>query len=112
MDTVWLYGSWILNFVPVWAWITIVIVVAVLTYQIWLPIWTILPKPVKILIGAVAGAIGFYLGGRYKGAKDERDVAKQRDAQAVQKRSEKNDEIKNLPDTDVDKRLNKWMRDR
>jgi|GEM_PF-2742585 len=107
MDTL----SWAFNFIPWWAWLVAAIIAAVLTYQFWLPIWAVLPRPVKVLLAAIAAVLTAYVAGRNKGSKDERDRRAKADANAIQNRKDVDDEVRNLPADDLDRRLDKWMRD-
>lgn len=102
--------SWLIDQVPLWVWVAAVIIALVLTYQFWLPVWTLLPKPVKIALGAIGGALALWLGGRYKGAKDERDMQARRDAQAVETRNKVDSEVRNMSDQQVNDRIKKWTR--
>ena len=103
--------SWAFNFVPWWMWPVGLLVAAIVTWQFWAPIWALLPRPVKVALAAVGAVSVAYIAGRNRGSKDERDQRAKKDARAVQTRKETDDEVRNLPDADVDRRLDKWMRD-
>lgn len=103
--------SWAFNFVPWWAWVVAFIITTTLTWQFWAPIWAVLPTPGKVALAAIGAALVAYIAGRNRGSKDERDQRAKKDAHAVQTRKEIDDEIRNLPDADVDRGLDKWMRD-
>lgn len=107
MDTL----SYAFNYVPWWVWLVAAIIAAVLTYQFWLPIWAMLPRPVKVLVAAIAAVLTAYVAGRNKGSKDERDRRAKADAHAIQNRKDVDDEVRNLPTDDLDRRLDRWMRD-
>jgi hypothetical protein len=103
--------SYAFNFVPWWVWLIALIVAAGFTYQFWVPIWAITPKPVKIALAAIAAVLTAYVAGRNRGSKDERDRRAKADANAIQNRKDVDDEVRNLPADDLDRRLDKWMRD-
>lgn len=105
----WLW-NWIINSIPLWVWIALVGGLAVVTYSVWGPIWAMLPTKVKAVLIFIATLGGAYLAGRYKGAHDERALAAKRNAEALQKRQEVEDEVRKLPESEVDKRLDKWTR--
>lgn len=103
--------SWAFNFVPWWVWLIAVLVAAGFTYQFWMPIWLALPKWLKGLILGTGALLAAYVAGRNRGSKDERDQRAKADARAIQTRKETDDEVRNAPAADVDRRLGKWMRD-
>lgn len=103
--------SWAFNFVPWWVWVVAVIIIAIITYQFWMPIWLALPKWLKGLIIGAAALFTAYVAGRNRGSKDERDQRAKADARAVQTRKETDDEIRNASAADIDRRLDGWMRD-
>jgi hypothetical protein len=103
--------SWAFNFVPWWVWLIAVLVAAGFTYQFWMPIWLALPKWLKGPILGTGALLAAYVVGRNRGSKDERDQRAKADARAIQTRKETDDEVRNAPAADVDRRLGKWMRD-
>jgi hypothetical protein len=102
--------SWAFNYVPWWVWVVAVIVAAIFTYQFWMPIWMALPKWLKGLILGSETLFTAYVAGRNRGSKDERDQRAKADARAVHPK-ETDNEIRNAPAADVDRRLDGWMRD-
>jgi hypothetical protein len=71
----------------------------------------LLPRSMKVAPTAVVAVLVAYIAGRNRGSKDERVHRAKKDARAVQTRKETDNEVRNLPDADVDRRLDKWMRD-
>jgi hypothetical protein len=111
MDTISLFVSWVFNFIPWWVWLVATLVAAGLTVQFWSPIWAIMPawmKATLVFVGAVALA---FLAGRNRGSKDERDMRKEADAHAVERRKDIDHEVANLDKPAADQRLDRWMRD-
>jgi hypothetical protein len=111
MDMIALYTGWFFNFIPWWAWLVAALVAAALTVQFWAPIWAVMPSWMKaalIFIGAVLLA---FIAGRNRGSKDERDVRKEADAHAVERRKDIDHEVANIDRPAADKRLDRWMRD-
>lgn len=107
MDTL----SYAFNFVPWWVWTIIVVVLLAVFWQALLPIWLALPQWLKGLILAGGALLTAYVAGRNKGSKDERDRRAKADAHAIQNRKDVDDEVRNLPADDLDRRLDKWMCD-
>jgi len=103
--------SWAFNYVPWWVWLVAVLVAAGFTVQFWLPIWAVMPNWLKVALAAVGAVLTAYVAGRNRGSKDERDRRAKADAHAIQNRKETDDEVRNLPADDLDRGLDKWMRD-
>lgn len=104
-----------IDHVPLWVWLVLsgCAIGAVLYFfsPILLPIWRMIPTPVRVgIIGAIAAGFA-YLGGRYKGRKNADEERKRLDAQAIQNRERKHDEIQKLSPDDRRKRLDGWVRD-
>lgn len=103
--------SWLLDFVPYWLWIVIAGVALVATMPWWSAIWALMPRPLKVALGAAGGLLVAYLAGRNRGAANEKQRQKDADAQAVKRRLETNAEVNNLDRPAVDKQLDRWVRD-
>lgn len=103
--------SWLFNFIPWWVWTVIAVVLVAVFWQALLPIWLAFPKWLKGLILGAGILLTTYVAGRNKGSKDERDRRAKADAHAIQNRKDVDDEVRNLPADDLDRRLDKWMRD-
>jgi hypothetical protein len=103
--------SWAFNYVPWWVWTVIAIVLVAVFWQTLLPIWLALPEWLKGLILGAGALLTAYVAGRNRGSKDERDRRVKADAHAIQNRKDVEDEVRNLPADDLDRRLDKWMRD-
>lgn len=106
----------IIDHIPLWGWLVIFgVPSAVALYYlspILLPIWRMLPAPLKGFLIAAGAALLAYLGGRYKGRANAEEQERQRNAQAVQKRTEVDREVSNLTDKQTAERLrNRWTRD-
>ena len=63
----WLLGI-ILDSTPWWLWALAGAGILAATYQIWRPLWALLPSPVKAVLIASGAAALAYLAGRNKGA--------------------------------------------
>jgi membrane protein implicated in regulation of membrane protease activity len=108
--------STILDHIPLWLSLTVGGIVTIVTLYffspILIPLWGMLPKPVKIVLEAALAVVVALLAGRYKGAKDERDKQAAREAGAIQKRTEVDHEVSTLPNKQVADRLrDNWSRD-
>lgn len=105
----------IIDHIPLWVWLVLsgCAVGAVLYFfsPILLPIWRMIPLPVRVGIIGVVAAIFAYLGGRHKGRQNADEERKRLDAQAIDNRNKTHDEIQNLSPDDRRKRLDKWVRD-
>ncbi len=82
----------IVDHIPLWGWFLIVgIPAGVLLYffgGVLLPVWRLLPAPVRgVLIAIGVGAFA-YLGGRWKGRRNAEDEQKHRDANALKTRAD------------------------
>lgn len=104
----------LLGWIPVEVWITILVLgtIAALYFlsPILIPIWNMMPTPVKVLFGGIVAALLAYAGGRYKGAKTERDEQARREAGAIKNREEVDHEVGNLSAKDTADRLARWNR--
>lgn len=97
----------IVDNIPWWVYLVGVIVAAALTYQFWAPIWALLPKPVKIALGAVGAVFVAYIAGRNRGAANARARDKDRADNAVRNRNEVNQRVQNMTPKQVDEELDK-----
>jgi hypothetical protein len=99
----------IVDHIPLWGWIVIfgvpTLAALYFAYPILLPIWNMLPTPVKVVVGGAFAGLLAYLGGRYKGRKDEEDAEKRRDAEAIAKRNEIDVQVDKLPPGEATKKL-------
>lgn len=108
--------NWIIDHIPLWGWLVIVFgiggVILAYAYPVLLPIWRILPTPVKVVLAA-AGAIALaFLGGRYRGRANAEEEQRRRDAEAIARRTEVDRDVDQKSGTAVDKELrDRWSRD-
>ena len=101
----------LIDWTPWWVWVVAAIVVLAFTFQFWYPIWAILPKWLKGTILGAAALFTVFNIGRNRGSKDEQEARDKANANAIKDRTEIDHEVQDLPSADVDKRLDKWMRD-
>jgi membrane protein implicated in regulation of membrane protease activity len=105
----------ILDHIPLWLYVTVGCLGAAAAFYflspILVPLWAVTPKPVKWALVSIVAIIGAVLAGRYKGAKDERDLQARRDADALENRVKVDNEVekKNAPTVHTD--LDRWNRD-
>ena len=107
--------SCISDHIPLWGWIVIIgaPVGALLFYfgPILLPIWRMVPQPIRLFIYAAVAGLLAYLGGRYRGHKNAEQIERERNAQAIQKRTEVDAEVAALDRPEVEKRLrDRWTK--
>lgn len=104
----------LLGWVPLWAWIVLcgVIAAPILFYfgPVLLPIWNMLPRPIKLFFEAIVLALLAWAGGRYVGAKRERDEQARREANAIANRAEVDQNVARMDDKTVRDRLAKYNR--
>lgn len=108
--------NWIIDHIPLWGWLVIVFgvggVILAYAYPVLLPIWRMLPTPVKAGLITIGALILAFLGGRYRGRRNAEEEQRKRDAQALQKRTEVDHEVDKLTDTQTKDRLrDRWTRD-
>lgn len=108
-------ANYVLDHIPLWLWIVIVAVPAgALLYffgPILLPIWRMLPLPVRVALIGIGAAFLAFMGGRYKGRANAEEEERRRDAQSLQKRTEVDHDVDLLSDKQTSDRLrDRWTR--
>lgn len=106
----------IVDHVPLWGWMVIFGVPSIVALYylspILLPIWRMLPAPVKMILAAAAAAGIAFLGGRYRGRANAEEEERRRNAEALRKRAEVDNEIRGMSNEDIQKRLrDRWGAD-
>ncbi|MFG1462245.1 hypothetical protein V5F77_05025 [Xanthobacter sp. DSM 24535] len=109
----WFIGV-VLDNTPWWAWAIAAAAALAATYQLWMPLWALLPQPAKATLIAIGAAVLAYLAGRNRGAAGavERERAKQ-DAETqkvIQAKRDIDDETAHLSDDVLDHDNAKWLR--
>lgn len=72
--------GWLLDTTPWWLWLVGAAVLLAATYQLWAPIWALLPRPLKVAAGGLVALVLAYLAGRNRGAAGALHRAKEREA--------------------------------
>lgn len=107
--------GYVISAVPLWVWVMLgLLVIGLLFYffsPILVPLWRMIPKPVKYVIYGILSLFGAFAYGRHKGFKDVKAHDKELEKKAVENRKEIHDEVQKLNPVDTDKRLDRWMRD-
>jgi membrane protein implicated in regulation of membrane protease activity len=107
--------NWVIDHIPVWVYVVIIIGgTGALFYffsPILVPLWNLTPRWVKVAGGAILSVILAALAGRYRGRKDAEEEQKKRDAEAIANRNKVNEDVEKLSPTDQRKRLDGWVRD-
>lgn len=106
----------IVDHTPLFVWLVLagVIVIPLLIYfgPVLLPLWRMIPMPVRLFLMAVGAAIAAYLGGRYKGRANAEQAERDREANAFKTRAKVDHEVDTLGKSEVEDRLRKrWTRD-
>lgn len=107
--------DFIKNMIPWWVYLILIVagggILWVYFGPIILAVWARLPNWAKYAISLLL-AIGLsVVYGRNKGYNDARSTQKKLDERAVQKREEIHSEVQKLNTADLDKRMDKWLRD-
>jgi hypothetical protein len=107
--------NYIIDHIPLWGWIVIVgVPILALLYffgPILLPIWRMIPMPVRLVLIGIGTAILAFLGGRYKGRANAEEEERRRNAEALQKRNEVDSEVDRQTDKQTADRLrDRWTR--
>jgi membrane protein implicated in regulation of membrane protease activity len=105
----------IIDHIPLWGWMVIFGVPSIIALYylspILLPIWRALPAPVQGILLAVAAAGIAFLGGRYRGRANAEEEERRRNAEALRKRAEVENEVGRMSGTEAEKRLrDRWTR--
>lgn len=107
--------SWIIDQIPLWVYVVATLLVTGTLFYffspILVPLWNVTTRWVKVVGGIILAIGSAFVLGRNKGAKDAKEVQKQQNAQAEQRREKIHEDVEKLHGTDLDKRLDKWMRD-
>lgn len=103
--------SWLIDATPTWLWAVGLLFGFAASFRVWSPIWGLLPPAVRIAIIALITTAGAYLAGRHRGAANEKARQEKSRAAAASKRQEIDNEVDALSDSDVARRLDRWMRD-
>ena len=106
----------IIDHIPIWGWVVLIgaPVGAALYFAgpILLPIWRMMPTPVKVVLGGLGAGFLAYMGGRYRGRSDAEEQDRKRNADALNKRNEVNNEVGRKTDSQVQNDLrNRWSDD-
>jgi hypothetical protein len=107
--------NWIIDQIPWWVYIVIggMILLPLMFYfgPVILAVWERMPRWLKITLGVFGGFFMSYLAGRNKAARDAKERERRLGQEAVQTREKVRDEVSKVPDSDLDKRLGKRLRD-
>lgn len=107
--------EWLIAQIPWWVYLIVAAPFVGAAFYFFSPlimgIWAITPKWLRWLLGGLLALILTFFAGRNKGITLQKEQQKRVDEKGVQKRQEIHDEVQKLNPTDLDKRLDKWMRD-
>lgn len=107
--------NWIIDTIPVWVWVVLIAIPAVLTINIWLPlfitVWKALPTPVRFILGGFLAALFAYLSGRNRGRQNAREEQARRDAEANRQRLRTDAEIRQMTEEQRERERRRWERD-
>lgn len=105
--------SWLLDLIPFWMWLVAGGIALAATYQLWLPLWSLLPSPVKAALIAIGAAVLAYRAGRTSGSRDALQNAKDKEQARADEILKRGAEARARSDRDaVDPRLHDdgWRR--
>jgi len=103
--------NWLLNSVPVSAWVILITFGVAALFYFFSPFISALPNWLKISIVFIASVGIALLAGRKKGRDDAKVEQAALAAKAEQIRKQIDDSVSKLSDSDLDRRLDGWMRD-
>lgn len=107
--------SWIVDQIPLWVYVAVAIPMIggafYFASPILVPLWNLTPRWVKVAGGVILAIGSAFVLGRNKGARDAKEMQREANQRAERNRVEKHDEVGKLHGPDLDKRLDKWMRD-
>lgn len=76
-----------------------------------IPIWNMLPTPLKVALGGLAAAFLAWIAGRNMGRHNAEEEERRRNADALKKRNEVDNAVNRMDKKDVDAGLDRWRRD-
>lgn len=97
----------IVDNIPWWGYVLAGLAALAFAYPYLAPVWALLPKPVKIVIGAVVAGFLAYIAGRNRGAANARLADKEKRDNAIRNRLEVADKVSKMTPTQVDAELDK-----
>lgn len=106
----------IVDHIPLWGWFVIIgaPIGAALYFAspILIPIWNMMPTPVKVVLGGLVAGFLAYMGGRYRGRQNAEEQERQRNADAMRKRNEVDHDVDSKTPAQVQKQLrDRWSSD-
>lgn len=105
----------VIDHIPLWGWFVIIgVPIGALLYffsPILLPIWHMLPTPVKAALIFVGAVFLAFMGGRYRGRSNAEEEERRRNAEALGKRTEVDRHVDSLDKKGLDGELDRWRRD-
>lgn len=107
--------NYIIDHIPLWGWIVLIgAPIGALLYffsPILLPIWHMIPLPVRVALIGIGAAFIAFMGGRYKGRANAEEEERRRNAEALQKRTEVDNEVDRQTGKQTADRLrDRWTR--
>lgn len=107
--------SYLIDQIPWWIWLVGALMCAGALFYffspILIPIWRMIPTPVRIALAGIGAALLAYFAGRNKGNDNAKADEQRRNAQAESRREAIHQDVKNTPASDLDKRLDRYYRD-
>ena len=103
---------WLWNMLPWQVMVVIALVIAGAIAYFAAPLWMLVPKPIKWLIGMIGALIIAVQYGRNKGTQAAEAKRKANDAAAIKTKGKINETVKNMSNDDVvsDLERNNWLR--
>lgn len=107
--------DWIVDHIPIWGWVLIiglpVLVAFYFASPVLIPLWNITPRWLKLLLGAIGAVFLAFMGGRYRGHANAEEEERRRNAEALRKRQEVENETSKMSGGEIDKKLrDRWSR--
>lgn len=107
--------SFLIDQIPWWVYVIgFLLVAGTLVYMfspVLIPIWNALPKWVRWLLGGIFVVFLVFIKGRNMGHENAVKEQEKRNAEGERRREQLHEAINKANSSDVDRRLDKWMRD-
>lgn len=108
--------DWVVDHIPVWVYVVVGgLGIGAAFYffsPILIPLWNIMPRWMKVALAFVVSITLAALAGRYRGRANAEEEERRRNAEALRKRTEVDNEINKMSGSEVESKLrNRWSRD-
>lgn len=111
-DIIW---NTIVDHIPWWVYMVVgTLGIGALFYffsPVLIPLWNMLPTPVKVALAGITAAFLAWIAGRNIGRRNAEEEERRRNADALKKRTEVDSAVDKMDKKTVNSELDKWRRD-